>query len=106
VYIYGLQGTSPTASAPPPPKFIEKDAPRHLDLIDQRGGNTDGQFESSQTGSGIDVYILDSGINRAHEEFTSRIADCVNFDLSAAEDDCSGKLTGRFFFLHWLCVLS
>lgn len=90
MYIYGLQGgTSPSSSPPPPPKFIEKDAPKHLDEIDNRGGDTDGKFEASQTGSGIDIYILDSGINQSHEEFTGRIVDCVNFDLSAATNDCS-----------------
>ena len=46
--------------------------PWHLDRLDQEGGPRDFQYSPWNTGKGVDVYILDTGINYDHEEFEKR----------------------------------
>lgn len=43
-----------------------------LDRIDQRTG-TDSQYSYVTDGAGVDVYVVDTGINAAHTEFSGRI---------------------------------
>jgi len=44
-----------------------------LDRIDQRFLPLDGQYNVTANGAGVDVYIVDSGINLGHVEFSGRI---------------------------------
>lgn len=44
----------------------------HLDRLDQLDSNLDQSYWPIGDGSGVDVYILDSGINYNHEEFEYR----------------------------------
>jgi subtilisin family serine protease len=44
-----------------------------LDRIDQASLPLDGFFNYPTTGSGVNVYILDSGIRRTHVEFSGRV---------------------------------
>ncbi|GAB4822983.1 hypothetical protein N2152v2_010029 [Parachlorella kessleri] len=73
---------SPAAAGPPPapaPAQQQKDAqqqqqpqewvPYHLDRIDQRSLPLDGRFSANATGSGVNVYILSSGVRADHAEF-------------------------------------
>ena len=46
--------------------------PWHLDRIDQRPRNLDYFYQPIATGAGVDVYIIDCGINYYHEEFENR----------------------------------
>ena len=46
--------------------------PWHLDRIDQRSLPLDYNYSPIGDGHGVDVYILDSGINYDHEEFEDR----------------------------------
>ncbi|CAH1238821.1 PCSK9 [Branchiostoma lanceolatum] len=67
--------------------FIEEDqifekqqaVPWHLDRIDQKDLPVNGQFSATGDGSGVDVYVLDSGIRYSHEEFEGR-ASFAGFD--------------------------
>jgi hypothetical protein len=43
-----------------------------LDRIDQRKG-LNSTFAPKYDGSGVDVYIIDTGIRRTHSEFTDRV---------------------------------
>ncbi len=48
------------------------DAEWHLDRLDQLGAELDRSYHPIGDGTGVDVYILDSGINYDHEEFEYR----------------------------------
>ncbi len=41
----------------------------HLDRIDQRDGLLDGQYRRHALGSGVVVYVMDTGVMAAHTEF-------------------------------------
>lgn len=63
-----------------------------LDRIDQHSLPLDGSFASAETGAGVTVYIVDTGITAGHEEFGGRVAP----GFSAFEDgssDCNGHGT-------------
>ncbi len=44
----------------------------HLDRLDQISSTLDNKYQPIGDGTGVDVYILDTGINYDHEEFESR----------------------------------
>lgn len=72
------------------------DAPWHLDRIDTRPRLLEGTYDYTNTGVGIDLYILDSGINTAHTEFTGRVDTGANFVLEfppSDVEDCMGHGT-------------
>eukprot|EP00731_Ephydatia_muelleri_P010949 Em0005g1535a len=46
--------------------------PWHLDRIDQRPRTLDHFYQPIASGAGVDVYIVDCGINYYHEEFQNR----------------------------------
>jgi len=45
-------------------------APWHLDYLDSQPA--DGTFTSDYAGNGVDIYIVDTGVRRSHEQFTGR----------------------------------
>lgn len=49
-----------------------QEVPWHLDRLDQQTLPLNQQYWPLGTGKGVDLYILDSGINFAHEEFENR----------------------------------
>eukprot|EP00127_Corallochytrium_limacisporum_P000217 Clim_evm34s7 gene=Clim_evmTU34s7 len=52
---------------------------RHLDMIDQNNTNKDGWFHWDADGTGVHVYVMDTGINFSHEAFRERQG-TVNWD--------------------------
>lgn len=77
----------------------------HLDRLDQSNPNLDRKYWPIGDGAGVDVYILDSGINYDHEEFEYRAkypgkdpTDDINDDLRNGFEkqfgrDCNGHGT-------------
>lgn len=87
----------------------------HLDRLDQISSTLDNQFQPIGDGTGVDVYILDSGINYDHEEFESRALypgfDPVDYYCSINETDvifCVNQTEqfGRDCFGHGTYVAS
>ncbi|HEX5596152.1 MAG TPA: S8 family peptidase, partial [Micromonosporaceae bacterium] len=68
--------------------------PWGLDRIDQRNRPLDGTYSYVSTGSGVNVYIIDTGIRTSHNDFGGRAShgyDAVDGSLPA--DDCNGHGT-------------
>jgi len=57
-----------------------------LDRLDQRARNLDNTYRYSRTGTGVKVFILDTGIKVAHPDFGGR-ASC-GFNAYADSEDC------------------
>ncbi len=56
-----------------------------LDRVDQRARPMDGQYIYPDTaGQGVHVYIIDTGLNPNHSEFTGRVAPGRNFAPNSA----------------------
>ena len=65
----------------------------HLDRIDQRNLPLNGQFNPAFTGNGVDIYILDSGVQYSHSVFGER-ASFGGYDFSDGNGtDCNGHGT-------------
>jgi subtilisin family serine protease len=64
-----------------------------LDRIDARSG-TDGLYNYTQTGAGVNAYVVDTGINLGHAEFAGRVS--TGYDAVTAggnANDCNGHGT-------------
>ncbi len=65
-----------------------------LDRIDQRALPLDGRYTYSETGRGVNVYIVDSGIRLSHRDFQGRARAAFDFfDDGRNSDDCEGHGT-------------
>jgi subtilisin family serine protease len=47
-----------------------------LDLVD---GSDDNRYTYTYTGRGVDVYIVDTGIQANHPDFEGRVRSCVSY---------------------------
>jgi len=70
-------------------------APWDLDMLDSPTAALDGSYTYPNDGSGVSVYVLDSGIMRTHAEFSgANIAAGYNFVESNSDTtDCKGHGT-------------
>ncbi|MDQ3749248.1 MAG: S8 family peptidase, partial [Acidobacteriota bacterium] len=94
-----------TLSQDPRVEFVEEDgevfanttqtgATWGLDRIDQRDRPTDGNYNYTPTGSGVNAYIIDTGIRRTHAQFGGRAF--VGYDAigdGQNSNDCNGHGT-------------
>lgn len=80
---------------------VQANPPRALDRVDQRSPRPTRSYTSTRTGAGVDVYVIDSGINATHTDFTGRLVlgpDYVDASATAPAtslrpDDCFGHGT-------------
>ena len=68
VVIDGTQTSGPSGYLPPNAVI-----PWGLDRIDQRTTQGDGRYEWSTDGTGVDMYVVDSGLNANHLDFAGRV---------------------------------
>ncbi|ATB44312.1 hypothetical protein CYFUS_009799 [Cystobacter fuscus] len=81
-----LKAASSTQTAPP----------WNLDRIDQRALPVDQSYSYSRTGSGVHVYVLDTGIWTPHNEFEGRARfeyDVASYSWNQGNPDCNGHGT-------------
>lgn len=65
-----------------------------LDRINQRSLPLDNSYSYTKTGLNVHAYVLDSGLNASHEEFTGRISDGQDFVQDGmGTNDCIGHGT-------------
>lgn len=64
-----------------------------IDRIDQPSLGLSGTYSYNTAGAGVKVYVIDSGINRNHVEFTGRVAAGVYVDGMGSTNDCMGHGT-------------
>jgi len=65
-----------------------------LDRINQRSLPLDKSYSYTKTGLNVHAYVLDSGLNTSHQEFTGRISDGQDFIADGkGTSDCVGHGT-------------
>jgi subtilisin family serine protease len=70
----------------------QTDAPWGLDRIDQRDLPLNGIYNYEQDGTGVNIYIVDTGINLTHDDFGGRASMGVDY-IDDGNDDCNGHGT-------------
>lgn len=65
-----------------------------LDRSDQRPRSLDGTYRYSRTGAGVRVFVIDTGINRAHTDFGGRVTTGASaIGDGRGSSDCNGHGT-------------
>ncbi|GAA1735732.1 S8 family peptidase [Luedemannella helvata] len=64
-----------------------------LDRIDQRNLPLNSRYEFPNNGSGVNAYVIDSGIRATHREFGGRAVAAANFTPGGNTTDCNGHGT-------------
>ena len=76
------------------PAGSQSNAGWHLDRVDQRSYPLNGKYDYAETGAGVHVYVVDSGIRVSHADFGGRAS--VGFDAVGDGQnglDCTGHGT-------------
>jgi subtilisin family serine protease len=64
-----------------------------LDRIDESDLPLDSNYHYDFDGTGVDVYIIDTGIRTSHNEFVGRASPGFDYDNSPDGNDCNGHGT-------------
>lgn len=75
---------------------VQNPAPWGLDRVDQRAGTLDSEYSYAGDGSGVDVYVVDTGIRSTHQDFGGRVDVVGSFsaiDDGLGAEDCYGHGT-------------
>ncbi|MEO8277851.1 MAG: S8 family serine peptidase [Thermoanaerobaculia bacterium] len=75
---------------------VETPAPWGLDRIDQREETLNAEYIYAGEGTGVDVYVVDTGIRSTHDDFGGRVDMATSFtaiDDGHGAEDCYGHGT-------------
>lgn len=90
-----LPGVARSAASP-----ITRHVPWNLDILDQRSRPLNGKFTTTATGKGVDVYVIDTGMDIAHREFGGRAHLGADFVGPKDSGDCFSEAgTGHGTFV-------
>ena len=72
----------------------QNNAPWSIDRLDQPALPLDGRFTSVDQGAGVKIYIMDTGVNSTHTDFSGRLASGYTFYTDGnGTNDCNGHGT-------------
>jgi len=78
----------------PLPSYVQASPTWGIDRIDQRKSPLDSKYMYEYTGSGVNAYVIDTGINFYHEEFEGRAVPGFDaFSDGKNGSDCQGHGT-------------
>lgn len=81
--------------SPVTPAFEQTPAPWNLDRIDAAAPALDSRYAPGGTGSGVDAYVIDTGVRADHVEFAGRVQPGYSSVADAVgTEDCHGHGTG------------
>jgi serine protease len=75
------------------PCVVQSGATWGIDRISERAVILDGEYNYEYDGTGVDSYIIDTGTYAAHNEFSGRAVQAVNFVNDGRNEDCNGHGT-------------
>jgi serine protease len=73
--------------------YLQNGATWGIDRIAEREVDIDGQYHYEYDGTGVDAYVVDTGINVPHVDFGGRATWGANFAGDGINDDCNGHGT-------------
>jgi serine protease len=72
---------------------VQNGATWGIDRISERAIALDGMYQYEFDGTGVDAYVIDTGVYIAHEEFGSRAEWGATFTPDKRDEDCNGHGT-------------
>ncbi|GGO97242.1 hypothetical protein GCM10012280_58600 [Wenjunlia tyrosinilytica] len=84
----GQAGGTPASGHGAGPSIVRTGVPWNLDRLDQRTRPLDGRFTTRSAGAGVHVYVIDTGLDIGHAQFSGRASLGADFVGEPDAGDC------------------